>query len=69
MSEVENNEVPAANEVKDYIEDGKNKMIVKCKFCGSKILDKNSAAFITLQVKFRFLSVLFVIVRNCQVCT
>ncbi|CAB3244879.1 unnamed protein product [Arctia plantaginis] len=49
MSEIEHKEPPVANELKDYIEDGKNKMIVKCKFCGSKMLDKNSATFITLQ--------------------
>ncbi|XP_075985256.1 RAB interacting factor STRAT [Anticarsia gemmatalis] len=49
MSEVENNETPVENAPKDYVEDGKNKMIVKCKFCGSKILDKKSADYMTLE--------------------
>ncbi|KAJ8709998.1 hypothetical protein PYW07_009364 [Mythimna separata] len=49
MSEVENADVPVANEEKDYVEDGKNKLIVKCKFCGSKMLDKKSAKYITLE--------------------
>uniref|UniRef100_A0A2A4K5D2 Uncharacterized protein n=1 Tax=Heliothis virescens TaxID=7102 RepID=A0A2A4K5D2_HELVI len=49
MSEVENSEVAVENEQKDYIEDGKNKLNVKCKFCGSKILDKKSAKYIKLQ--------------------
>lgn len=49
MSEVENKVVPVESEEKDYVEDGKNKLIVKCKFCGSKILDKKSAKYITLE--------------------
>ena len=52
MSEVENNEVAVVTEQKDYVEDGKNKLVVKCKFCGSKILDKKSAKYITLEVIF-----------------
>lgn len=35
---------------KDYVEDGKNKLNVKCKFCNSKILDKQSANYITQEV-------------------
>ncbi|XP_021191466.3 guanine nucleotide exchange factor MSS4 homolog [Helicoverpa armigera] len=49
MSEVESTEVAVENEQKDYVEDGKNKLNVKCKFCGSKILDKKSAKYITLE--------------------
>ncbi|CAH0596879.1 unnamed protein product [Chrysodeixis includens] len=49
MSEVEHKETPVENEEKEYVEDGKNKFIVKCKFCGSRILDKKSAKYITLE--------------------
>lgn len=55
MSEVENKVVQVESEEKDYVEDGKNKLIVKCKFCGSKILDKKSAKYITLEVIFQTL--------------
>lgn len=50
MSEVTNIEVPVENEQKDYVEDGKNRLRVNCKFCGSKILEKKSANYITLEV-------------------
>ncbi|XP_048001127.1 guanine nucleotide exchange factor MSS4 homolog [Leguminivora glycinivorella] len=42
MADVENKE--------DLVEDGKNKMNVKCKFCSSKILDKKSANYITQEM-------------------
>lgn len=60
MSEVENNETPVENEEKDYVEDGKNKFIVKCKFCGSRILDKKSAKYITIEVTVLIYYFLFV---------
>lgn len=60
MSEVENNETPVENEPKDYVEDGKNKMLVKCKYCGSKILDKKSADYMILEVKLKATSMLFI---------
>lgn len=59
MSEVENAEVAVANEQKDYVEDGKNKLVVKCKFCGSKILDKKSAKYIILEVLYFHFGPLF----------
>ncbi|XP_050673033.1 guanine nucleotide exchange factor MSS4 homolog isoform X1 [Leptidea sinapis] len=34
---------------KELIENGTNKLEVKCKFCGSKMLDKNSGKYITQQ--------------------
>lgn len=50
MSELENKELLQQEESKDYVEDGKNKLIVKCKFCGSKMLDKKVAEYITQEV-------------------
>lgn len=50
MSELENKEVTQDKDPKDYVEDGKNKLIVKCKYCGSKMLDKKSANYITDEV-------------------
>lgn len=50
MSDLENKELPKEEGSKDYVEDGKNKLIVKCKFCGSKILDKKVAKYITQEV-------------------
>lgn len=50
MSELEKKELPQEEDSKDYVEDGKNKLIVKCKFCGSKILDKKVAKHITQEV-------------------
>lgn len=34
----------------ELVEDGKNKLEVKCKYCGSKILEKKTAAFVTKEV-------------------
>lgn len=34
----------------EHVEDGRNKRTVKCKFCGSKILDKKAANFVTQEV-------------------
>lgn len=70
MSEVENKEVSVESEQKDYVEDGKNKLVVKCKFCGSKILDKKSAKYITLEVifvTFYFLFGGFLYILSCLV--
>lgn len=66
MSEVENIETPVEKNEKDYVEDGKNKFIVKCKFCGSRILDMKSAEYITLEVTVLIYYFLFlcVSVRN-----
>uniref|UniRef100_A0A1E1WAU3 Guanine nucleotide exchange factor MSS4 homolog n=1 Tax=Pectinophora gossypiella TaxID=13191 RepID=A0A1E1WAU3_PECGO len=47
MSEPENQEISVEEGSKVYVEDGKNKLVVKCKFCGSKMLDKKSAKYIT----------------------
>ncbi|KAM3958196.1 RAB interacting factor STRAT [Aphomia sociella] len=46
MSDTENNSTTPEGEQKDYVEDGKNKMTVKCQFCGSKILEKKTAKYI-----------------------
>ncbi|CAG5054931.1 unnamed protein product [Parnassius apollo] len=46
---------PAEMSQKDYVEDGQNKLIIKCKFCGSKILDKKSAKYITQEKKLPFM--------------
>ncbi|CAH2097881.1 unnamed protein product [Euphydryas editha] len=40
---VEKNGIEVSNE---YVENGTNKLIVKCKFCGSKMLDKKSGTFV-----------------------
>ncbi|XP_047520138.1 guanine nucleotide exchange factor MSS4 homolog [Pieris napi] len=34
----------------EYVEDGSNKLLVKCKFCGSKILERNSGKFVTKEI-------------------
>ncbi|XP_034825996.1 guanine nucleotide exchange factor MSS4 homolog [Maniola hyperantus] len=45
MSEVEN--TANGDSLSDLIdEDGFNKLVVKCKYCGSKILDKKSGKYI-----------------------
>lgn len=36
----------------EYVEDGSNKLLVKCKFCGSKILEKKAGKFVTQEVIF-----------------
>ncbi|XP_053618446.1 guanine nucleotide exchange factor MSS4 homolog [Plodia interpunctella] len=46
MSEAETNNATPEDAQNEYIEDGKNKLIVKCKFCGSKILEKKTATYI-----------------------
>lgn len=50
MSEVENKEIVQKDEQKDYVEDGKNKFLVNCKFCGSKILEKKTAEYVNIEV-------------------
>lgn len=50
MSEVENKEITQEDATKDYVEDGKNKLLVKCKFCGSKILEKKTARYVAMEV-------------------
>ncbi|KPJ20747.1 PREDICTED: guanine nucleotide exchange factor MSS4 homolog [Papilio xuthus] len=47
MSESENVEKSVEFPETDYVEDGQNKLIIKCKYCTSKILDKKSAKYIT----------------------
>ncbi|CAG9792834.1 unnamed protein product [Diatraea saccharalis] len=47
MSEIENKDTVTEEIQKDFVEDGKNKLIVKCKFCGSKILEKKTAKYVT----------------------
>lgn len=34
----------------EYVEDGTNKLLVKCKFCGSKILDRKAGKFVAQEV-------------------
>ncbi|XP_004927541.1 guanine nucleotide exchange factor MSS4 homolog [Bombyx mori] len=46
MAEMENDVSPIETEQREYVEDGKNKLVVQCKFCGSKILDKKSSNYI-----------------------
>ncbi|GBP20905.1 Guanine nucleotide exchange factor MSS4 homolog [Eumeta japonica] len=38
------------NDNVEYVEDGKNKLVVRCKFCGSKILDKKAAKYISKEM-------------------
>lgn len=47
MSETEKNgkTLSADMKEKDFVEDGKNKLVIKCKFCGSKILEKKSGTY------------------------
>lgn len=49
MSDSNSNDV-CKNNSNEYVEDGANKMIVKCKFCGSKMLDKKAAKYIIDEV-------------------
>lgn len=37
----------------EYVENGKNKFVACCKFCGSKILDKQVGQYIVLEVSNR----------------
>ncbi|XP_068625153.1 guanine nucleotide exchange factor MSS4 homolog [Battus philenor] len=46
MSESENVDKITESSESDYVEDGQNKLIIKCKFCGSKILEKKSAKYV-----------------------
>ncbi|XP_013194389.2 guanine nucleotide exchange factor MSS4 homolog [Amyelois transitella] len=46
MSETEASSAVSEDTTK-YVEEGKNKLIVKCKFCGSKILEKKTATYIS----------------------
>ncbi|CAH3945496.1 unnamed protein product [Pieris brassicae] len=34
----------------EYVEDGSNKLLVKCKFCGSKILERKSGKFVRKEI-------------------
>ncbi|CAK1543393.1 unnamed protein product [Leptosia nina] len=34
----------------EFVEDGTNKLIVKCKYCGSKILDRKAGKFVTDEI-------------------
>ncbi|KAJ2940904.1 hypothetical protein O0L34_g10165 [Tuta absoluta] len=47
MSEAESQANCEGEGSKDYVEDGKNKCVVKCKFCGSKMLEKKCADYVT----------------------
>lgn len=38
------------NTSEKFVEDGKNKMIIKCKYCGSKILEKKAGTFLVQEV-------------------
>ncbi|KAL0861722.1 hypothetical protein ABMA27_009201 [Loxostege sticticalis] len=49
MSEVVNKDTVPDEAQKDYVEDGKNKLLVKCKFCGSKILEKKTAKYVAIE--------------------
>lgn len=50
MSETENKELAKGEGSNEFVEDGRNKLIVKCKYCGSKMLDKKSADYIIQEV-------------------
>lgn len=39
------------SEYKDVISDGKNKNVIKCKFCSSKILSSNTVSYISQEFK------------------
>lgn len=54
MSEVVNKDTVPDAAQKDYVEDGKNKLLVKCKFCGSKILEKKTAKYVALEVNIPY---------------
>lgn len=56
MSESENQEFTLKEGTNDYVEDGKNKLVVKCKFCGSKILDMKCGKYIVQEVSITFIS-------------
>ncbi|XP_047540243.1 guanine nucleotide exchange factor MSS4 homolog [Vanessa atalanta] len=45
MSDPDNIDNNAIEDANKYVENGTNKLIVKCKFCGSKILDKKSGKY------------------------
>ncbi|CAG9570609.1 unnamed protein product [Danaus chrysippus] len=44
---VQNKSEEASN---DFVEDGSNKLVVKCKFCGSKILEKKTGKFVVQEM-------------------
>lgn len=50
MSEPETVEKNSEKLSNEYVEDGTNKLVVKCKFCGSRILDKKLGAYINQEV-------------------
>lgn len=50
MSDADSKDTPAEAGAAEYVEDGKNKMIVKCKFCDSKILERKTASYLTQEV-------------------
>ncbi|XP_050356249.1 guanine nucleotide exchange factor MSS4 homolog [Nymphalis io] len=49
MSNPDNMDNNATEDSNQYVENGTNKLNVKCKFCGSKILDKNSGKYMKLE--------------------
>ncbi|KAL4717505.1 hypothetical protein ACJJTC_000654 [Scirpophaga incertulas] len=46
MSEPEVNTNEEKKGTSDFVEDGKNKMVIKCKYCLSKILEKKTAVYV-----------------------
>ncbi|XP_072948101.1 guanine nucleotide exchange factor MSS4 homolog [Epargyreus clarus] len=51
MSEANNSSKSQDDLAKQFVEDGTNKLVVKCKFCGSKILDKNSGKYVSQEIE------------------
>lgn len=39
----------------EFVEDGSNKLVVKCKFCGSKILEKKTGKFVVQEVHISYI--------------
>lgn len=54
MSDSESAEKKGITVSNEYVENGTNKLIVKCKFCGSKMLDKKSGKFVKQEVNIFF---------------
>lgn len=50
MSESDNIDKNSEKLSNEYVENGTNKLVVKCKFCGSRILDKKFGVYVNQEV-------------------
>lgn len=64
MSESDVFDKNSENTSNEFVENGTNKLVVKCKFCGSKILDKKFGVYIEQEVKYIVLKYQYSILLN-----